>query len=420
MSTETPPKPAAAPSAPRATRPRRVYVIGFDAERGAETFFLLRVLRWLRAAGVEVELLLWRHGPLLGELREVCRVRVVDDLTRSWIDRLLRMVRLDALGVKVKGLRLRIWMWQASRRFPHTLVRGIRSARALKYTPRPLPAVVHLSEEERPWRDQVSEAEWRTILATAGGFIVPDADARDLLVADGVAEAKVAIQEGFVPDVTLSRIAEPTEPTEPTGASPRDLTKIGAGRRALGVPESAILICGTGTEDWWRSPEPFVAFAWGVAQRFADAEIHFLWLCHDIDDEDALWPLRHDIANAGMTDRFHLATVTVLLEQFELCDLVVLTGRPDTFSVISGELRLSARPVVCFANGATERELGDAAVAVPYLDVEAAVDAVEHLLEDPDAARELTERAASRAGRAQELSTDLPQWLLEITGELLA
>lgn len=394
---------AGANDAPAPTRSsERIFLIAMDAERGAETLFLLRLLRWMREAGVQMEVLLWRRGPLLEEMRELCTVRVVDDLSDWWVDRFLRAVGLGVVGKRIKGQRMRWWMRRAAHQFPHALVLGVPAARALRYATKPLPAVLLLPAEERPWDERVTPEEWATILGRCAGFIVPDDSARSWLVAgQGVDAERVRVQRGFLPAIPAPGESEVK------------------GVEELGLPEDALVVCGTGTDAWWRAPEPFVPVAWELCRRLPDANLHFVWLCHDMD-EDALWPLRHDIANAGLQDRFHIVPATVLMDQFEASDLVLLTGRPDTFRLISAELRLSARPVVCFANGLTEVELGDAAVSVPYLDIEAAADAAAHLLSDPDAARELMARAVEQAGRTHELATDLPRWLLDSTAELLA
>lgn len=383
--------------------PDRVFVIALDADRGADTYYLLRMLRWMREAGIEVELLLWRHGPLLDELREVCRVRVVDHLTESVVDRVLRMVGLTPVANKVTGLRLRVWLRGSTRRSPTVLVRGLTAAKVLHSVPSGTPAVVHVLDQERP-SVLASEAQWKMIRDHATAFIVADDEARDALVAGGVAPNRVQVEDGFFAGTErpATELIEGTLVDEPTRS---------ARRRALGIPDEALLICGSGTDDWWRAPEPFVAVAWAVSRRLPDRDIRFLWLCHDLEDEDGLWPLRHDIGNAGMGDRFLLAEAGALCEQLALSDLVLLTGRPDTFSLLTYDLRLAARPVACFRNGAAEQSLGDAATVVDYLDVEALAGAVVALLEDPAALKALTERAVARS-RLQDAAGDVLQWLV--------
>lgn len=381
----------------------RVLLVAHDADRGAEQLFLLRLARWLATQpGVEVEVLLWQGGPLLADLRSTCPVRVVDDLNRWWVARVLQLVGLRAVGARLKGLRLRAWMWRARRRSSRIFVHGASAGRVLAYAVgASLPVVAHLVDEGRPWTDLVAAEDWAALLRVSKGFVVPDEASRVVLVDDhGVDPARIRVEELFVPAVG-------------TGGRPA------GGRQALGIPEGAVVVGATGTDDWWRAPEPVVPIVWQLCRRRPDLDVHVLWTCYD-DDEDALWPLRHDVANAGLADRFHVVAAPSSLAHLELSDVVLLTSRPDAFRAVSLELGLAAKPVVCFENGVTERVLGDAAVAVPYLDLEAAADAVLGLLDDEEAAAELARRAVARAGRARELAEGAPRWLLDTVDDLLA
>jgi glycosyltransferase involved in cell wall biosynthesis len=380
----------------------RLLVVAHDADRGAEQLFLVRLVAALQQqSGADVEVLLWQGGPLVGELEAVAPVRVVDDLNRWWVARLLQLVGLRSVGARLKGLRLRAWMWRAARRSTAVLAHGARAGRPFAYAVRPLPVVVHLTGDGSHWQEDAAAEDWAALLAAGRGFVVSDPAAQRRLVEDhGVADERVRLLTSVVP------ASLPAEPVLPR-------------RRSLGVPEGAFLLGAAGTEDWWRAPEPIVPIVWALRRRRPDLDVHVLWACYD-GDEDGLWPLRHDVRNAGLEDCFHIVASPSSLEHLELCDLVLLATRPDTFRLVGVEVALAAKPVVCFADEVVERALGPASVAVPYLDLDAFVEEVGRLLDHPETRDELGREAVVLAGRAQEAAGDAPERLREAIGELLA
>ena len=400
-----PPVPGATPSTPE-----RVFLVALDAERGSDSYVLLSVLGWLRDAGIETELLLWRHGPLLDEMRTLCRVRVVDDLTRSPVDRLLRMVGLSMIANRVTGARLRRWLWQATRRYPSLWVRGLPAARIVRSTPLDARVVVQLDDGDPVGPEHLGARDWELVLARVSGFLVPTDAGRHALMAEGVGAERIRVQAELGPLRALS-----VDESAPARAAAEPLIAEEARRRRaeLGVPADAVLIGSTGTHDWWKAPEPIVAFAWALRRRLGDRAVHFVWLCHDLDDTDGLWPLYHDIDNAGLSDVFHVVEADTLFSQFALCDLVVLAGRPDAFAMIRSELTMWARPVVCYRNGVTEVALGEGALPVEYLDVEGLAAAVAEVLDDPDRLASLA--AHAERIRLDDFDADQPRWLATVT-----
>ena len=400
------------PQVPEATpsTPERVFLVALDAERGSDSYVLLSVLGWLRDAGIETELLLWRHGPLLDEMRTLCRVRVVDDLTRSPVDRLLRMVGLSMIANRVTGARLRRWLWEANRRYPSIWVRGLPAARIVRSMPLDARVVVQLDDGDPMGAERLGERDWALVLARVAGFLVPTDGGRDALVAEGVAVERIRVQAELG-----SLRARSVDESAPARAAAEPLIAEEARRRRaeLGVPADAVLIGSTGTHDWWKAPEPIVAFAWALRRRLGERGVHFVWLCHDLDDADGLWPLYHDIENAGLSEVFHVAEADTLFSQFALCDLVVLAGRPDAFAMIRSELAMWARPVVCYRNGVTEATLGEGALPVEYLDVEGLAEAVAEVLDDPDRLASLA--AHAERIRLDDFDADQPRWLATVT-----
>ena len=102
-----------------------------------------------------------------------------------------------------------------------------------------------------------------------------------------------------------------------------------------------------------------------------------------------------------------------MFSQLGLCDLLVLTGRPDAFAMLRAELAMWARPVVCYRNGITEIALAGGALPVDYLDVEGLAEAVAEVLDDEQRLRALAEHAERI--RLEDFDADLPRWLATVT-----
>jgi glycosyltransferase involved in cell wall biosynthesis len=356
--------------------PRPLLLVGADAGRGADALFVLRLVRWLRAQGRPVEVLLWRGGPLLAQLRAQCSVELVDDLNRWWLARILQVVGLRSVAARLKGLRLRWSLWRRTRGRT-TVVLGAEAGRIVGYlvgSP-PFATVLWGGVEEL---DAISVEDRAVLLARSATVIAADQVGADELEAAGAPRGSTVVVAPFLP-VPASR----------AGGD--------AVRRRLGLPDDAVVVAGAGTDDWWKAPDPFVVVAWEVQRRRPDLDLHFLWVCAD-DDPDGLWPLRHDVRAAGLEGRVHVATTVPLADPLSVADVVLVATRDASFRLVEHDVALAARPVVCADDGVVGDKLGDAALRVPYLDVDAMATAVLRVLEDDALAASLADAAHQRMG----------------------
>jgi hypothetical protein len=327
-------------------------VVSQDAERGRHQLLLLQLLRHLAAEGVPASLVLWEGGPLLGEMRDACPdVVVVDELHEWKPGRLLQRLGRHREADGLKGLRLR----HRLRRRPHPFVyvHGGRPARLVGYLDARRPVVLHLPELE-PGAD----------VAAVRSAVGVDADLV-LGRADGivVAHADVAAVVATAASLASSQVA-----VVPTYGDRR------AGRQALGVPAGATVLAAVGTGDWWRAPDQVVPLLWLLRKRLPDLGLRLRWLCAE-DDPDGLWPLRHDLATAGLADVADVVVTTNPLDELLAADAVVAVGRGADLVPLLDDLVLAERPVVV-SDEVAARHLGAQALLVPYLDLEAAVDAL--------------------------------------------
>jgi glycosyltransferase involved in cell wall biosynthesis len=159
-------------------------------------------------------------------------------------------------------------------------------------------------------------------------------------------------------------------------------------REELGLPGEAQIVLGCGTVDLRKGADLFVS----MARRFLTdpraaelaAKTWFVWVGHGTDAELRRW-LLHDAAIGGLEDRIRfIGPRADTAGYFLAADLFALTSREDPCPLVNQEAMESGLAVVAFrSSGGGPEVLGDAGVAVPYLDVDAMAVAVRDLLADP-------------------------------------
>jgi len=158
--------------------------------------------------------------------------------------------------------------------------------------------------------------------------------------------------------------------------------------KELGLPEDARIVLGCGTVDLRKGADLFAQVARRVltdplAGELA-AKTWFVWVGHSSIEHIRHW-LQHDAALHGLEDRLILTGPRAdTVPYFLAADLFALTSREDPCPIVNMEAMESGLAVVAFqdAGGAPE-VLGEAGIAVPYLDVAAMAKEVMNLLADP-------------------------------------
>lgn len=375
----------------------RLVVVAEDAARTEDRFFLLYLLRWAaRNRELDIDLFLWHGGPLLERFAEVSDVHDLDDLNRWRLARLLERLRLRRLGQAVKGLRLRSWL-RVTRRADAVYVVGGEAARIVGYLPRhTAPLALHLLDAPA-FPNGLSESDRQAVLGRAGMVLVGSEAVADELAAQGDVDEAVVARHDHAIVVDADVLTSDRPPT----------------RASLGIPADAVVVAATGTADWWAAPDPFVLMAWEVRRRVPDLDPWFLWLAPAADDRE-LWPLRHDLANAGVGDRVVIVTHEAAVDLLDMADVFVLATREDTHRSLTLEAAVRAVPVVRTDNGLVEELPGDVGVVVAALDLPALADAVADLVRDPERRRSTGEAQVSAATRVHDTDVGAPDLLAAI------
>ena len=356
---------------------RRVFVVTDDAGRGEAQFFLLHLLRQLREDGATIDLFTWTGGGLLDEYARVATVRDLDDLNRWLLARACERLRLRRVGQALKGLRLRWWLRRTADADVGYLS-GAEAARICGFLPQGVPPLVTHLHGTTAFPEELPSDSKATIIERTARFVVSSGEAQeDLVVGEGVPEDRVQRQDYLllVDALALSSDSPPT-------------------RSELGIPDDAVVVAGAGTADWWAAPDPFVLMAWDVRQRADGADPWFLWVGPESGERE-LWPLHHDIANAGIDSRVVVLDSPTSIDALAVADVFVLATREDRHVRLTIEAAKRALPIVC-TEGVGD-VLGEAPTVVPYLDGDALAGVVTDLVLDDGARRTLGERAAAAA-----------------------
>jgi glycosyltransferase involved in cell wall biosynthesis len=383
-----------------AVTPRHVVLVTRDGTLGGDQLFLLYFLRWLTSnTAVRTEVLTWHEGTLTDDLREVSAVRSMDELDRWRPARVFEVLRVRRAAQVLKGARLRWWLLR--RRHADVLyVNGLESARIAGYLrpghhPR---MVVHVHDLGELASARLTPVDREQIRSRTDTFIA---------ASDEVADA---LRTGWA--VPAERIRRHDHFLTGAGLLPASTRK--PGRSDLGLGPDDLVVGGIGTADWWAAADQFVLLAWALRRRRPDLPLRFLWIAGD-DDERLLWPLRHDLANAGVDDVTVVATGRRSLDHLDVLDVLALSTRVESQELIALEAAAADVPVVATDNLTRTGSIAELAQVVPYLDVEALAAAVDEVLQEGPARTARIEQGRAVARRHHDVSVGGPA-LLDLLG----
>jgi len=382
---------------PSRRRPEVLFV-GHEATRTGAPLMLLYFLRWLRAnTDLEFAVVLLDGGPLVDDYAEVAPLRVLADLRRSRVSRILERYHLRQFAGLYRSVMARRWC-APFRATPLVYCNSITSIRILSL----------LGGHERTVVSHVHELELAISVQT------PPAD-RDRLLhdVDWYVAASDLVKDNLVSnhEVDPDRIVRHYEFIEVEAfvdAVPGHGTDL---RAALAIPADAAVIGAVGVAESRKGPDLFLALAMAFRRRDLGRPVHFVWVGADPAGEGTQW-MAHDIDKAGLGDIVHVVgSQAAPAAWFELFDVLTLTSREDPFPLVCLESSLLGTPIVCFDNTGMAEFAGDGecGFVVPYLDVHVMADRVEGLLRDPDLSAAVGARASARVRARHDASYGAPR-----------
>lgn len=315
----------------------RWLVMAHEATNSGAPRMLLRVLQGVRAArgaGWSCEILLRRGGALRGEFERFGPVRVLADPRaegRSWAAGVFRKL-IDRPWLQPRRLARVARRWTPGAFdvvYNNTATNGDMVAAARRLG---CPLVTHVHELGSFLRRFHTPREIAHTLENTDRFIaVSPAVARDL--ADlGVKKRSIAVVPNFLPELPRAVAAD----------------EAGAIRRRLGLADGTALVLGCGHIHPIKGTDLFVDLAARLGQRGA-REVCCVWLGGETDRRFAA-ELRREVARRGLAKvvRF-LGAVDDVTAWLAAADVVAVTSREESFSLVALEAAAAGRPVVGFA-----------------------------------------------------------------------
>ena len=366
-----------------------VLFISHDAHPHGAQIFILQFLEWMKKnSDIPIEILLGRGGALAERFAAVGRTSV-------WPEGISPATQLPEGDPLVRRFRDA----EVNLVYSNTIVNG----RILAGLSRLESGVIsHLHELGYWMRNRIPEADLRLALDLSHHFVACSQAVRQSLVGSlGVPADRVSVVHEFIPLGPRERSVD---------GSTRSLV-----REEIGAPADSLVVCGSGTTDWRKSPDLFVQVARLVCERFAAREVHFIWVGGDAKGAE-FTQLCHDVEKSGLMGKVHfLGHLPNPRDFFAASEVFALTSREDPFPLVNLEAASVGVPIVCFDDSGGSKEFveDDCGFVVPYLDVDAMAERVVRILTEPELRDRLGRRAAEKVRERHDIEVVAPK-LLEL------
>jgi glycosyltransferase involved in cell wall biosynthesis len=370
-------------------------------------------MRWLAAnSNIQMATLAVRPGPLLGEFAEFGPVVNLDGDWRYFhmVQRALRLAgaltagadesnRVDTFVSRATGTAL----WFANVRALDRLgecdlvyANSVQSGWGVRAIRSRAPLLSHLHELGDCLLDPYEKRNVEIMCRGADQIIVPAQAVRELVIDHlRVPSSRVSVNYPFI-DVRAH---------SPNGAMRTAI------RAQLEIPENAVLVGMSGMFIMRKGADLFVQVAAKVLRRAAGRPIYFVWVGGGHNTEYARY-VASDIGRMGLQERVRVIPEKVDASPYlAALDVFLLTSRSDPFPLVCLEAAVQAEvPIVCFADAGGMPELvgTECGVVVPYLDTDAAAEAVLRLAEDRALRARLGRNAAEAVRTRHDVSRTAP------------
>jgi glycosyltransferase involved in cell wall biosynthesis len=235
----------------------------------------------------------------------------------------------------------------------------------------------------------------RRLVRQATTVLVPSVPAKGWVLDCGVEERDIVV----VPGALAASSFEPPSASEVTAL-----------RASLGLAADDLVVATIGWVGQLKGSDRFLVVAERVAARL-DRAVRFLWIGAGADSGEE----RRFIAATRRTELAPVVTVLPGREDlrpvYALADVVLVTSREESLSLVALEGAALGRPVVCFPGAGGPDTLAEEGVVTlaPTADPDGVADLVQALLADPQrrVAAGSTARAAATAGHGADDSQQL-------------
>lgn len=165
----------------------------------------------------------------------------------------------------------------------------------------------------------------------------------------------------------------------------RNLQDFKSNTTLLDVPKNAFVVCASGSMNYTKGIDVFLQIAKNVIHEAKlDRPIYFVWVGRD-GNVDIRNHFFNDIKKMELDSNVIVIPNTDnVINYFYESDVFLLSSREESFSMVAMENAMLGNPVVCFdkGNGANEFINNENGSVVPYLDIQAASDAILEMYND--------------------------------------
>lgn len=317
-------------------RPERWFVLGHEASNSGAPRMLLRVLEAARGelgANWECEIVLRSGGPLLADFTAFGPVRVLGHPAAEGRTLGAGVLRKFLVRPWLQPLRFKRWLpeWQRQKFdlvYNNSATNGefLRGARQLG-----CPIVTHVHELGACIRRFNSPAAISDTMTLSDRFIAVSAPVAEDLVALGASADRIAVVPNFLPVL-------------PARA---DANARADARRRLQLAADAQVVVACGHIDAVKGPDLFLEVAVEVLRRRGQAA-RFYWL-GGVSDVRLRKRLDQEVRRRGLMEavRF-IGYVADPQLWYAASDVVTVTSRAESFSLVALEAAALGRPVVGF------------------------------------------------------------------------
>lgn len=348
-----------------------VLFVGHSAGYTGAPILLLNFLRWLRSeTNLQFSILLRETGPLAPSYAGLSETFDLGAGPGGFLARKLRQLGLDEPAKALDIFRVKRWL--SDRTFSLTYSNTVTNHDLLPHLVGCSGKVLtHIHELESWIKYQVGLAHFMQTKAASDHWIAVSKAVRDNLWTNhGVPPGRVDLIYGFIDIQAAGQVAD---------EDPRRI------RREIGLPENALVVCGSGTTDWRKGPDLFVDAAAELLQVPRKSPLHFIWVGGSKNGKE-FQQLQERVRAYGIERQVHFLGHKINpLVYFSVADVFALTSREDPYPLVMLESAALGLPVVAFdgSGGAPEFIEDDCGLLAAYGDVSELAAQLGKLLDDP-------------------------------------
>lgn len=200
----------------------------------------------------------------------------------------------------------------------------------------------------------------------------------------------------------------------------RNLNNFKSDTSVLDLPKNSFVVCSSGSMNYTKGVDVFLQIAKCVVHKAKlERPIYFVWVGRD-GNADIRNHFFYDIKKMELDSNVIVIPNTdAVINYFCESDVFLLSSREESFSMVAMENAMLGNPVVCFdkGNGANEFINNENGYVVPYLDIEAASNAILEMYNDSELLKKKSEAIKRMTG--QYSADDMAKQIFNVIDEVI-